>query len=183
MPRIQAAARLPFIAKLMNRITAWKYGQPFSGIEIMGHTPAYLLGYSALSATISFAKTELNPHTKELVMQLVAQLNGCSFCIDIGQRLAQDSGGDLQKMQRVLEFQTHPERFTPAEQAALQYAYEVTQVMARASDETFAALKTFYSDREIMELTVAIATENFYNRLNGPLEIESQGFCTLPART
>lgn len=183
MPRIQAPARLPLMAKLMNRITAWKYGQPFTAVGLMSHTPAYLLGYSVLSGTTSFAKTELNTHTKELVMQLVAQLNGCAFCIDIGQRFAQDSGGDLQKMQRVLEFQTHPERFTPAEQAALQYAYEVTQVTARVSDETFAALKAFYSDREIMELTVAIATENFYNRLTGPLEIESQGFCSLPART
>ena len=29
-------------------------------------------------------------------------------------------------------------------------------------------------------LTVAVATENFYNRLNAPLEIESQGFCSIP---
>jgi alkylhydroperoxidase family enzyme len=48
------------------------------------------------------------------------------------------------------------------------------------SDETFAELKKHLSEREILELTVAVATENFYNRLNAPLEIESQGFCAVP---
>jgi len=72
--------------------------------------------------------------------------------------------------------------FSPAEQAALAYATDVTAVGARVADATFASLRRHFSEREIVELTVAIAAENMFNRLNAPLEIESQGFCALPAR-
>ncbi len=52
--------------------------------------------------------------------------------------------------------------------------------MARVTDETFTELKQHFSECEILELTVAVASEKFYNRLNAPLEIESQGFCAMP---
>ncbi len=70
--------------------------------------------------------------------------------------------------------------FSPAEQAALAYATDVTAVGARVADATFASLRRHFSEREILELTVAIAAENMFNRLNAPLEIESQGFCACP---
>ena len=38
-----------------------------------------------------------------------------------------------------------------------------------------------FSERELIELVVAVAMETFYNRLNSALGIESQGFCELPA--
>jgi alkylhydroperoxidase family enzyme len=125
-------------------------------------------------------KTKLSRQTKLLVTQLVAELNGCAFCADLGKRFAQDERHNLGKISHVLEFETHPEWFTPAECAALQYALEATQVMARVTDKTFVELKYHFSECEILELTVAIASENFYNRLNAPLEIESQGFCAMP---
>ena len=53
---------------------------------------------------------------------------------------------------------------------------------ARASDETFTRLRQHFSEQEIVELTVAVAAENMFNRLNVPLEEESQGFCALPRR-
>jgi alkylhydroperoxidase family enzyme len=45
-----------------------------------------------------------------------------------------------------------------------------------------ATLRQHFSEREIVELTAAIAAENFSNRFNVPLGIESQGFCAIPAR-
>ena len=59
----------------------------------------------------------------------------------------------------------------------------MTQVGARVADPTFAALRRHFSDREIVELTAAIAAENFYNRINAALEVEAQGFCALPPAT
>ena len=53
---------------------------------------------------------------------------------------------------------------------------------ARVSEETFAEVRAHFSEREILELTVAVATENFYNRLTGPLEVQAQGFCSLPPK-
>lgn len=182
MPRIQPPARLPLIARIMNQAIKWRYGKPFPSVALIAHNPTYLLSYSVLSGATSAGRTELSGEIKELVSLLVAGLNGCSFCIDLGQRTAQDTRMNVEKMMHVLEFATRPDLYIPREMAAMQYAQEATQLGARVSDETFAALKAHFSDREIMELTVTVATENFYNRLSIPLEIESQGLCALPQR-
>ena len=48
-------------------------------------------------------------------------------------------------------------------------------------DKLFADLRRHFLQREIIELTMAVAVENMYNRINAPLEIEAQGFCAVPA--
>jgi alkylhydroperoxidase family enzyme len=50
----------------------------------------------------------------------------------------------------------------------------------RVSDELFARLRSHFDEAQIVELTAAIALENFRSKFNVPLGIESQGFCVLP---
>ncbi|SMB89592.1 carboxymuconolactone decarboxylase family protein [Deinococcus hopiensis] len=181
MPRISPPARLPRFAALLNFALSRRFGKPFPTVALLGHHPAYPVPYLFIAGIYGNARTELAAQTKALATQLVAQLNGCAFCIDLGKRVAQERQLDLEKLGRVLEFRTRP-GFTPAERAALEYAWQATHVTARVDDATFAELRSFYSDREILELTVAVATENFFNRLTGPLAIESQGFCAVAPR-
>ncbi|ACO47474.1 hypothetical protein Deide_1p00700 (plasmid) [Deinococcus deserti VCD115] len=166
---------------MASRALTWRFGKPFPTVALLSHHPAYPVPYLFMAGIYGNGSTKLNPTTKALVSHLVAQLNGCAFCIDLGQRVARDKGLDTSKLQWVLAFRERPE-YSPAERAALEYAWEATQVTAKVSDETYATLSSFYSEREIIELTVAVATENFFNRLTGPLNIESQGFCALPDR-
>lgn len=179
MARIAPPSKQPLIGKALNWFISQRYGQPFSSVERLGHHPSYPFAYAVVSSVFSMGKTKLPKETKRLATQLVAELNGCAFCIDLGQRLAQDEKLSLEKLQRVLDFENQP-TFSPGERAALRYAFEATQLGAKVSDETFSEVKTHFSEREILELTVAVATENFYNRLTGPLELASQGFCNLP---
>jgi AhpD family alkylhydroperoxidase len=178
MARIRPPAKEPWTAKVLNFYLSRRYGKPFPALWLLGHHPQYPFAYGVLSSIFGLAKTKLPLETKRLATQLVAELNGCNFCIDLGKRIAQDEKLKLEKLQHVLEFETNS-LFTPSECAALRYAYEATQVMARVSDATFSELQKHFSEREILELTVAVATENFYNRLNAPLEVEAQGFCTV----
>jgi AhpD family alkylhydroperoxidase len=179
MARIQPPTHQPWFSQIANRVMQRRYGKPFPAFKLLGHHSRYPLAYTVFSSIFSLGKTKLPTEVKRLATQLVAEVNGCAFCIDLGQRLAQDEQLSTEKMSYVLEFETRP-HFTPAERAALRYAFEATQVGARVSDETFSELKKHFDDREILELTVSVATENFYNRLNAPLEIEAQGFCALP---
>ena len=183
MPRINPPARQPLLGSLINSMLARQYGKRFPALELLGHHPLYPLGYGFFSSIFGIGKTKLPHQTKLLVTQLVAEINGCAFCADLGKRFARDARHDLEKISRVLEFDHRADLYTPLERAALQYALEATQVMARVSDKTFLELKKHFSEREILELTVAVATENFYNRLNAPLEIEAQGFCAVPLST
>jgi alkylhydroperoxidase family enzyme len=50
----------------------------------------------------------------------------------------------------------------------------------RVSDELFTRLRSFFDEGQIVELTAAVALENFRSKLNVPLGIEAQGFCVLP---
>ncbi len=49
-------------------------------------------------------------------------------------------------------------------------------------DAFFARLKQHYSEAQIVELTAAIAFENFRSKFNPPLGVEAQGFCLKPQR-
>jgi alkylhydroperoxidase family enzyme len=48
-------------------------------------------------------------------------------------------------------------------------------------DELFARLRTFFDEAQIVELSAAVALENFRSKLNVPLGIEAQGFCVIPS--
>jgi alkylhydroperoxidase family enzyme len=72
--------------------------------------------------------------------------------------------------------------FTEAERVALDYAERMTITGRVIDDAFFARLKRHYSDAEIVELTAAIALENFRSKLNPALGVEAQGFCMVPPR-
>jgi alkylhydroperoxidase family enzyme len=72
--------------------------------------------------------------------------------------------------------------FTEAERLALEYAERVTVTDQAVDDAFFARLKQHYSEAQIVELTAAIALENFRSKFNPPLGVESQGFCLIPQR-
>jgi alkylhydroperoxidase family enzyme len=70
--------------------------------------------------------------------------------------------------------------FTEAERVALEYAERVTITDQSADDALFARLKQHYDEAQIVELTAAIAFENFRSKFNPTLGVEAQGFCLLP---
>src|SRR5258706_30617 len=105
---------------------------------------------------------------------------GCTFCVDIGRAMATYRGLTFEKLDAVAQFRTSP-LFTPAERAALAYVEEATQ-RKRVSDETFAALRPHFTDQQIVAITWMNAVENYFNLLNGPLEIESDGLCLIAER-
>ncbi len=72
--------------------------------------------------------------------------------------------------------------FSEAERVALDYAERMTVTGERVDEALFARLKEHYSEAQIVELTAAIAFENFRSKLNPALGIAAQGFCLLPQR-
>lgn len=72
--------------------------------------------------------------------------------------------------------------FAEAERVALEYAERMTITGQNVDDALFARLRAHYSEPQIVELTAAVAFENFRSKFNPPLAIEAQGFCPLPER-
>jgi alkylhydroperoxidase family enzyme len=70
--------------------------------------------------------------------------------------------------------------FSEKERLALDYAQRMTVTGQKVDDAFFARLRAQYSEAEIVELTAAIALENFRSKFNPALGVEGQGFCLLP---
>ncbi len=72
--------------------------------------------------------------------------------------------------------------FSEAERLALEYAERITYTDQKVDDALVAALKKHFTEGQIVEMTAAIAMENFRSKFNPPLGIEAQGFCVIPKR-
>ena len=72
--------------------------------------------------------------------------------------------------------------FSEPEKVALEYAERMTITGQSVDDALFTRLKQHYSEAQIVELTAAIALENFRSKFNPALGIEAQGFCMIPPR-
>jgi alkylhydroperoxidase family enzyme len=72
--------------------------------------------------------------------------------------------------------------FSEAERVALEYAERVTYTDQQPDDALFARLKQHYTEAQLVELTAAIAFENFRSKFNPSLGVGAQGFCLIPQR-
>ena len=72
--------------------------------------------------------------------------------------------------------------FSEAERLALEYAERITYTDQQVDEALVDSLKQHFTDAQIVELTAAIAMENFRSKFNPPLGIEAQGFCMVPKR-
>ena len=69
--------------------------------------------------------------------------------------------------------------FSDMERAALEYAERMTITGEKVTDELWARLRRHLSEAQLVELTAAVALENFRSKFNVALGIEAQGFCTI----
>jgi alkylhydroperoxidase family enzyme len=72
--------------------------------------------------------------------------------------------------------------FSEAERVALEYAERVTFTDQKVDDAFFSRLKQHYTEAQIVELTAAIAFENYRSKVNPSLGVDAQGFCMMPRR-
>lgn len=109
--------------------------------------------------------------TLELVHLRVSQVNGCSFCVDLGVKTARKAGESDERLATVAAWRDAP-YFTDAERAALELAEAVTRLSDRPDpvpDELWARVTAQYDEKAISGLLLEIALTNVYNRLNVPI--------------
>ena len=101
-----------------------------------------------------------------LVFLRVSQINGCAHCIDIHTRDLLAEGMSVEKVVLVPVWHEAAYLFSEQERAALAWAEEVTRVSeTHASDEAYAAALAVFDDKDLVDLTLTIATMNAINRM------------------
>ncbi|HXH81332.1 MAG TPA: carboxymuconolactone decarboxylase family protein, partial [Candidatus Tectomicrobia bacterium] len=88
------------------------------------------------------------------------------------------AGASEEKVAQVTEAATSP-LFEEAERAAIAYAEAMTITGRTVDDALFARVRAHFSEPQVVELTAAVALENFRSKFNVALGIEAQGFCVL----
>jgi len=102
----------------------------------------------------------------ELVKLRASQLNGCAYCIDLHWRDARKAGEDERRLYLLAVWRESP-GYTDRERAALAWTEAVTHLTdGHVTDEVFAAVRPHFSDKELADLTLAVAAINAWNRLS-----------------
>jgi len=106
--------------------------------------------------------------------------------MDIGSAVGRESGITEEKLAALPDYDTHP-AFSEAERLALRYADQMTATPVDVDENAAAALRTHFSEKQLVELTAAIAWENHRARFDHAMGVESEGFseksfCVIPQR-
>jgi len=101
----------------------------------------------------------------ELVKLRASQINGCGYCVDMHAADARKAGESERRLYAVAVWRETP-FFSPRERAALAWTEALTRLSEQpALDADYAALREQFGEREMVDLSLAIAAINSWNRL------------------
>ncbi len=102
----------------------------------------------------------------ELIKLRASQINGCAFCLQYHLNIARGLGVTPEKLDLVAAWRD-AEIYSGRECAALEWTELLTRVaQEHITDEAFAAVRTQFSEKEVVFLTGAICAINSWNRLS-----------------
>jgi AhpD family alkylhydroperoxidase len=123
------------------------------GVKAMLGLEEYL-GHCGLEATL------LN-----LIKLRASQVNGCAYCIDMRWKDLRAAGENEQRLYGLDAWEESP-YYSDRERAALAWTETVTNIQdGHAPDEVYEEVRRQFSEKEIADLTLAVAAINAWNRL------------------
>ena len=126
-------------------------------------TPGARRAMRELGAYVS--ASGLEPSLLELVRLRASQLNGCAYCIDMHTKDARAAGESEQRLYALDAWRETP-FYTERERAALAWAEAVTLISwEHAPDRVYEQARAQFTEKELVDLTMAIITINGWNRL------------------
>jgi len=169
---------------LMGRLawawSKWKFGKVMTPLRVVYARSPGALPISRAISTYLERGHRLEPGLAFLLTQFIGLENQCSFCLDIGQALARPGDSLKAKLAALSQFE-RVALFSEREKAALRFAKEWLDTRY-AGGPARDALKQHFNDREIVEIVVVCACENYYNSINHALGIGSDGLCAVPGK-
>ena len=101
----------------------------------------------------------------ELVRMRASQINGCAYCLDMHSKDARAAGETEQRLY-VLDAWREAPFYSDRERAALAWTEAVTLVHpGHVPDEVYESVRRQFSEKELVNLTMAVVTINAWNRL------------------
>jgi len=106
----------------------------------------------------------LEPGLLDLVKLRASQINGCAYCVDMHSLDLRAAGETEQRIYALPVWQETP-FFSERERAALLWTEKLTLIsIDHVPDEVFEEVRQHFSETELTNLTLAVATINAWNR-------------------
>jgi AhpD family alkylhydroperoxidase len=124
-------------------------------------------GMKALRAAHGYIRQSgLPSRLVDLVFLRVSQINGCAYCIDAHSRDLLKAGLPVEHLVLVAAWPEAGNIFDEQERAALAWAEVVTRLGDEGvPDSAFEAAAAAFDEKQLADLTIAIALMNAYNRI------------------
>lgn len=107
-----------------------------------------------------------------LIKFRASQINGCAYCLDMHWKDARALGESEQRLYGLDAWEESP-YYTDRERAALAWTDAVTRVAeTHVPDEVYEKVRAHFTEKEIADLTLAVATINAWNRVAISLRAE-----------
>jgi len=131
-------------------------------MKLVGHSPAALEGYLALSGAL--AKGKLSVQLRERIALTIAEFNGCDYCLSVHSYLATN----LVKINASEIDAARDGRSDDARTAAaLHFARRVAESRGRVSDADLAALRAAdFDEAAVLEIVLNVALNVLTNYVN-----------------
>lgn len=141
---------------------------------------AFEKGQGAMKALfglgIYLAKSPVEKQLLDLVYFSVSQINGCAYCLDMHSKDLRALGETEQRLYMLDAWRESP-FYTNRERAALAWAEAVTVINpGRVPDDVYEEAIQYFSDTELIDLTLAVIAINSYNRVNIAFRTPAGGY-------
>jgi AhpD family alkylhydroperoxidase len=111
------------------------------------------------------AESGLDHKLIHLIKMRASQINGCAYCIDMHSKDARALGETEQRLYELDAWRETP-FYTEAERAALAWTEALTLVSeTHVPDAAYDEVKKYFSEKEIVDLTIVVGMINMWNRL------------------
>ena len=109
----------------------------------------------------------------ELVKMRASQLNGCAYCLDMNSKDARAAGETEQRLYLLDAWRESP-FYSERERAALAWTEALTRISKTKDvpDALYDEVRKQFSDKELVDLSLAIIAINGWNRLAIPFRSE-----------
>jgi AhpD family alkylhydroperoxidase len=121
--------------------------------------------HSLLAIERYVASSGIDLKLLHLIKLRASQINGCAYCIDMHSKDARAAGETEQRLYELNAWRETP-FYSERERAALEWTEALTLIsQTHAPDDVFERVSAHFSEKEIVDLTYAIANINSLNRL------------------
>jgi AhpD family alkylhydroperoxidase len=101
-----------------------------------------------------------------LIKLRASQINGCAYCLDMHWKDLRAIGESEQRLYALDAWEESP-FYSDRERAALEWTEAVTRFSEEhVPDEVYECVRKQFSEQELADLTLAVATINAWNRLS-----------------